>query len=367
MSIYKYAIYLSILLIAFTSKDSTAQETFIFPELTGSELIQQLEDNYSVTTVLSYNAARDNMFENFDLIKEGFTIRGVYTGLEYNYQNYPDRIEAQNNGFNTEHTWPQSFYDSSSPMRTDIHHLYITNGSVNSARSNFRFDEIDDQLTDRWYYLDQNLTSIPTENIDEYSELRSSTSFEPREDHKGNVARAIFYFWAVYQNNPDVVNDGTDNEAFFDSMKDVLLQWHLQDEVDEAELQRSLDIESVQGNRNPFVHDTTLVRRAYFGAGPVGTSLGEEEELPKDFTIKQNYPNPFNPTTTIEFDLNQPNLVQVDVFNSAGQRVRQLADRRFSAGTHRLQFDAANLASGVYTYVFRVGGVMESRKMMLIK
>jgi endonuclease I len=323
-----------------------------------------LVENYSVQTSLSYNAARNYMFEDFDVV--GGAVRGVYTGLTYQYTGSPNRIEAQDNGFNTEHSWPQSYFDSASPMRTDIHHLFITRGAVNSARSNYRFDEIDDEQTTRWYYLEQNLTSKPTENINEYSELLGGTSFEPREDHKGNVARAMFYFWTVYQNNVDIINDDFDNEVFFNSMKDVLLDWHLQDEVDEAEIQRSLNIESVQGNRNPFVHDTTLVRRAYFGAGPVGTSV-EEEEIPKDFTLRQNYPNPFNPSTTIEFELSSASTVSLNIYNANGQLIEQLLNQRMVSGSHQVVFNASNLASGVYVYSLKVGDQILNKQMTLIK
>lgn len=242
-----------------------AQSDEIAPSLSSDELILFLQTNFAVSNQQSYNAARDAMFATID--NESGTIKGVYSGFVINTTN---RTDAQNQGFNTEHSWPQSFFNQVLPMRSDIHHLFPTRSDVNSARSNFRFDEIPDQQTDRWYREGTNQTTIPASNIDEYSELDNNTSFEPREDHKGNVARAMFYFWAIYQNNSSVTNDETDNEAFFNSMKDVLLQWHDMDPVDASEVARSIAIEGVQGNRNPFVHDTTLVRRAFFGSGGSG-------------------------------------------------------------------------------------------------
>ncbi len=243
-----------------------AQTELIEPALTGEELINHLQANYSVTNAQSYNAARDAMFEEIDG-PDGM-ISCVYTGYTISFT---DRSDAQGSqapdDFNTEHVWPQSFFDSELPMRSDIHHLYPTRVDVNGARSNFPFAEIQDNQTDSWWRTgDIGRTSIPTSNIDEYSELLNGTSFEPREDLKGNIARSIFYFWTIYQNNPDVVNDGTNNEAFFEDMQHVLLQWHIQDPVDSTEVNRSIQIEEVQGNINPFIHDTTLVRRAYFGA-----------------------------------------------------------------------------------------------------
>ena len=343
-----------------------AQNDFIHPSKTGEELIDSLQLNYSVTSPKSYNAARDAMFEQIDK-KNGNQISCVYTGYTITFT---DRQDAQGNqsanDFNTEHIWPQSFFDSDAPMRADIHHLYPTRVDVNGARSNFEFSEIPDQNTNVWYRQDSNQTSIPTENIDEYSELLNGTSFEPREDHKGNVARAIFYFWAIYQDNASIVNDGTDNEAFFNGMKDDLLKWHDLDPVDETEVTRSIGIEQVQGNRNPFVHDTTLVRRAFFGGLPVSN---EEDDslLPSGISLSQNFPNPFNPTTNINYTLSESGAVQLRVFDMLGREVAVLQNGVKAAGQYSIRFDASPLPSGVYIYRLKIGNFSITRKMLLIK
>lgn len=252
----------TIAFVLFISQLAIAQTDQIAPTLTDTDLINFLQNNYSVTNSLGYNSGRDAMFNTID--KKDGQIRCVYTGYTITFSN---RQDAQNKGFNTEHTWPQSFFDQESTMRSDIHHLFPTRVDVNGARSNFDFDEIPDDQTDKWYEGSSNQTTKPGANIDDYSELLNNTAFEPREDHKGNVARAVFYFWTIYQDDSDIINDGTDNEAFFNRMKNVLLEWHDADPVDDTEIARSLAIEGFQGNRNPFVHDTTLVRRAYFGGG----------------------------------------------------------------------------------------------------
>ena len=344
----------------------TAQNDYIHPSKTGNELIDSLQLNYSVTNPRSYNSARDAMFEQIDK-KNGNEISCVYTGYTITFT---DRQDAQGNqaasDFNTEHTWPQSFFDSDAPMRADIHHLYPTRVDANGARNNFKFDEIPDQNTSKWYRENSNQTSIPTSNIDEYSELLNNTSFEPREDHKGNVARAMFYFWAIYQDNSSIVNDGTDNEAFFNSMKDVLLTWHDADPVDETEVARSVGIENVQGNRNPFIHDTTLVRRAFFGGMPVSN---EESILssPDVITLNQNYPNPFNPSTVISYRLKKAQNVTLSVFDQLGRRVALLHNGAAESGENRVTFEASSLSSGVYFYRLKTESSVLTRKMLLIK
>lgn len=249
--------YLLTIITLFLSLSVYAQTDSIFPAKSGEALIDDLQANYSITTPLSYNVARDHMYGDID--NHDGKITGVYSGFTVTANT---RSSAYAAGINAEHTWPQGKFNKSLPMRSDIHHLYPTRIEVNGARGSYKFDEIPDQNTSKWYRDNTVQTSIPTSNIDEYSELLSGTSFEPREDHKGNVARAIFYFWTIYQDRSDVADD----ESFFTGMKDVLLMWHDLDPVDQAEVQRSLDIEKVQGNRNPFIHDTTLVRRAYFGS-----------------------------------------------------------------------------------------------------
>ncbi len=261
---------------------SMAQNSSIFPGKTDSLLIVDLRSNYYPTTPKDYNEARDSMYTSID-VDATDSLTCVYSGLRAK----ADGSRTPSNGsltFNTEHTWPQSFYDNEEPMRGDIHHLYPTWSSPNQSRSNHPFAEVQDNLTTSWWYWANggSINTIPSSNINSYSEYYNDT-FEPREDHKGNVARAIFYFWTMYQNNTHVVNDSQDNHAFFDGMKSTLYQWHQQDPVDAEEVARSLEIEEVQGNRNPFIHDTTLVRRAYF------PSTGSSSSTMPDIYISEVY------------------------------------------------------------------------------
>jgi hypothetical protein len=90
------------------------------------------------------------------------------------------------------------------------------------------------------------------------------------------------------------------------------------------------------------------------------------------YALHQNYPNPFNPTTTIKFDLPSAQLLQLEVFNIVGQRVRTLAASEYSAGSHQLKWDAKDddghrVPAGLYYYRLRAGDFEQTRKMLLVK
>lgn len=88
---------------------------------------------------------------------------------------------------------------------------------------------------------------------------------------------------------------------------------------------------------------------------------------PKNFILNQNYPNPFNNNTVISYYLNRPSQVSMEIFNSAGQRISQLFDTGKSAGDHHYNFDARNLASGIYIVQLRAAGQLLQQKVILVK
>jgi hypothetical protein len=88
---------------------------------------------------------------------------------------------------------------------------------------------------------------------------------------------------------------------------------------------------------------------------------------PRIFTLQQNYPNPFNPSTTIEFTLPRDERVELRIYDIRGALVATLADGRRPAGVHRVRWNAADRASGVYFCVLQAGGLRRMRKMVLLK
>jgi hypothetical protein len=97
------------------------------------------------------------------------------------------------------------------------------------------------------------------------------------------------------------------------------------------------------------------------------TTVGAEPGIVRDFVLQQNYPNPFNPSTTIQFALASASYVTLKIFNILGQEVATLINEKREAGQHTVQWDARNLASGVYFYKLQAGIFMETKKLVLVK
>ena len=221
------------------------------------------------------------MYSFIDVDADG-NVSGVYSGFK---QAGADTTFL--NPINAEHTVPQSFFNRKIPMKSDLHHLFPTHMNVNSARGHFPFAEISDTSTDKWFIHGSDGLNVefdvPASNIDDYSELKTSTSFEPREGHKGNLARAVFYFYTMY---PDVAGDIS---RIAD--KDVLFRWHRNDPVDETERTRNNRIEERQGNRNPYVDHPELVAKAWstvmdeLVVGDQPNHLDNIEEMKADIAV----------------------------------------------------------------------------------
>ena len=228
----------------------------LFPNLKGTDLQQKIAEEYTPDQTLGYKKGRDILYTEID--KQNGVLTGIYTGYSIDVDRDSDtpRQDAYRQDINAEHIYPQS-KGAKGKAKSDLHSLFASRVQVNSARGNHPFADINDSLTRKWFRDDQELGTIPTESIDEYSESINS-SFEPRENKKGDVARAMFYFYTVYRSRADA-----EDRNFFPLQKETLCHWNTADPVDKKELDRSHLVASFQGNENPFVIDSTLVDRAY--------------------------------------------------------------------------------------------------------
>lgn len=213
--------------------------------LSGTTLKTELHNLIDNNTYANYDGAKTFLFQDLDNVNS--VVRCVYTGQDYT-------INSSYNGSsspNTEHTYAQSWFGTAeaSIKKADVHHLFITNSSVNSSRSNLPFDVVTN--VDNTYSYANGYISKRGDNSD------GSTVFEPADQHKGNLARALLYFNVRY--NMTLSQGGVD-------MLETLLTWHNADPVDAAELTRNTAVYGHQGNRNPFVDHPEFVASIWGGS-----------------------------------------------------------------------------------------------------
>jgi len=251
------------LLILLVSQGLAAQGfQTLFPGLEGQELVDSVSKNFRPATVLDYANARDTLYAKVLAIDDD-SLRCIYSGhtLWLDPTQDPTQYVFQNggpNGMNTEHAYPQSKGASTGNARSDMHHLYPARIPVNEARASVPYADIPDELTQKWFILNQVLTSIPAVNRDGYTESRTD-AFEPRESVKGDVARAIFYFYTMYRAQANAADPN-----FFNLQRNTLCLWAQQDPADSSELVKTWRIAPYQdGKPNPFVVDCTLASRCW--------------------------------------------------------------------------------------------------------
>lgn len=238
-------------------------QTPIEPCKFGQPLIDALQSDYTPSNPLGYGPARDILYSEID--NNGLDLSCIYTNFTVTLVAGQDPSTSAfqgGAGLNAEHVYPQSQGAGDEPAKSDLHNIFPSKVNVNESRGSCPYNEITDSDTEKWFYLNTQLSSIPTSGIDNYSEKdEEDCAFEPRESVKGDIARAVFYFYAIYQTIADAASPN-----FFSLQKSVLYQWHQADPPDATETQRNNRIASEQGNHNPFILDTSLVRRAYFEA-----------------------------------------------------------------------------------------------------
>ena len=98
----------------------------------------------------------------------------------------------------------------------------------------------------------------------------------------------------------------------------------------------------------------------------------EDNQLPTGYIVSDNFPNPFNPTTKIKFEIpgqvrNDNMLVTLKVFDILGNEIATLVNEEKPTGTYELNWNAANLPSGVYFYRLQAGSFVQTQKMILLK
>lgn len=232
---------MSFLLLSFLSVNAHAFAPAASETSLKNELYLQASKNHKA---VGYNRAKSYLFGQLHLEKDsqGYYVTDLYCDIHYTKGVGPGNLPDQNQ-LNTEHTWPQSKFVSGFPTETqksDLHHLYPTDSKANSTRGNYEFADVTEN---------QNLKDCASSKSGPSVTSGGKTFFEPPTAHKGNVARALFYFSIRYK------------VAISDAQEEFLRRWNDLDPVDDAEIARNNAIEKLQGNRNPFIDNSDLVNQ----------------------------------------------------------------------------------------------------------
>jgi hypothetical protein len=188
-------------------------------------------------SAVGYSMARKYLYTQLHVQKDsrGSFLREVYCNRE-------QKTPINESSINCEHTWPQSKFTksfSNELQKSDMHHLYPSDITANSTRGNSEFAEVETNL---------NLKNCSPSKSGASVTSGGNNYFEPPMEHKGNVARAIFYFSVRYK------------MAISNQQQAFLRKWNEQDPVDDAEMARNDAIEKLQGDRNPFIDFPNLAQ-----------------------------------------------------------------------------------------------------------
>lgn len=201
------------------------------PKMVDTPLEAALRAMNSGAICLGYDAARTYMYSSID--PRAGRLRCVYTGLEFPAGPRPGS-GPNGESMNTEHTWPQGQFGKREPMKSDLHHLFPTEVQANGTRGSKPFSELDDG---------------EGEPVGPIGARTTEDRFETPPDHKGNVARAIFYMAVQYSFDVPAAEEA------------VLRTWHRDDPPDASEKGRLEAIYQLQRSRNWFVDQPGLVDR----------------------------------------------------------------------------------------------------------
>jgi endonuclease I len=175
---------------------------------------------------------------------------------------------VEGNCYNREHIIPQSLFNQASPMVSDIHFIRATDGKVNGMRSNYPFGKVGTAT-----FTSKNGSKLGNSVSSGYA----GTVFEPIDEFKGDVARMIFYFVTRYQSKLSTFTSGNMlGGSTFPGLQtwelNVLLAWHNQDPVSQAEINRNNASYTYQGNRNPFIDNPNYVNLIWGSGSGSGTT-----------------------------------------------------------------------------------------------
>lgn len=332
---------------------STAAPTFVSDLTT---LINPHTDNF----YSNYGPRMVSLYWARDTSNGDKVITCVYSGENYQYTE-PFAWTA----FSREHTycfsWMPTNPSTSGPEYSDYFNLYPADqNNANAVRSNYPLGEVVN-LTSSFMGARYGTNAL------------GQTVYEPRDAQKGDAARSLFYMATCYNTAsqnwgfPDPIS----SSIMYGQDQNLLKTWHYMDPPDAREIAKNDFIDSLQGNRNPFIDSVNYACYINFDNmtkinGPVlpcnATTIGMAEQNPNETQLGL-WPNPTAGSFTLYYQTRINETIVVRLIDVTG-RVLVEQTNTATAGANAFALDLGNVAKGVYTLQVQ-GKTVQSEKLVL--
>jgi endonuclease I len=328
-----------------------------------SSFVTDLHNVVNPHTTQFYSNYGPLMIENFyarDTTNNQRVVTCTYSGLN---ELYTQPFDWSSNNFAREHSYPQSWQPTvnssdfqNRPEYSDYHMIVPANqNDVNALRSNYPLGEV---VTPTYTFLGCKLGF----------NANGQRVFEPNDADKGDAARCILYQSICYTGvsysgpiNSDVTYGGSwslpqviGGNINYGQDQWILKMWHYQDPVDNFEIARNDYVDSLQGNRNPFIDNMDYACYIDFSnmtwinqpAVPCNTTIGidEQDNAPEQFMI---VPNPATDNFHLIFNSTNSRKATIAVIDQTGRVVKNSTEF-FNPGVNNININVSGIASGLY-------------------
>lgn len=307
--------------------------------LTGEDMrtaLSYIIDNHSVK---SYNSLWTYM-QDTDKKANG-KVWDMYStradgSFSYEYTFVTDQCgnySGESSCYNREHSFPKSWFGDASPMKTDLFHLYPTDGYVNGRRSNYPFGEVGSAT-----WTSTNGSKVGGSNYPGYTGI----VFEPIDEYKGDFARTYFYMLTRYKSNISSWNSAMlSGNNFSDWARNLLLSWNAMDPVSDKETERNDEVHDIQYNRNPFIDHPEWVATIWDPNSSVSNNSLSDVKI-------------WYADERFNWELNTQAKGTIDVYNIVGEKIST-----YEIDSKQSSFQL-NLKKGIYIADFK----LDSRRVL---
>lgn len=307
-------------------------------------------------TLYSNSALRDNYYENnaslLDIYSENPSGPDSYEYTSSSQQCGGSTPSNEGSCYNREHIIPQSVFGSDYPMYSDAHFVLPSDNRVNGWRNNYPFGKVVTTTgvpctnasaanTVNTPCFTTNTSRLGQNQNSGYTSGYSGIVFEPIDEFKGDVARAILYFVTCYQDRiPSYTYsmfDGTVNQSLNSTFLNIMLKWHNDDPVSAYEIAKNNAVYTHQNNRNPYIDRPEFVCQIW----PTQCAALSSESFLADNAVSI-YPNPTNSNEVEIFTTES--IIKLTLVNINGQIIKEIDNPIFNQNTYKLN----NLPQGFY-------------------